>query len=273
MNVDQTVRDNARLLSANTKVFLSFPLMVLATYFWPMPATFARQKEHATWSIIIVLLSVFTVITGICIYVWGRLATLSQGVRILSLNRLDPHPFSLLNTGILTLMVPFLILAWAFALHILAHMQQGRGSYRAQAYSVLIIETPLILMLVSTVLLLSVAPTIGEAIRIPFTAISLLLLVYNIFLLLPSLMGVQHLSAKQALLCLLVILTVCLLLVIYSDSSSTHSTSQGSGDRHFKRTKNQHARYCSHCGFSLDVYDQLHETLTQSCPKCGKPLY
>ncbi len=275
MNVSPSVRDNAlaQLPDKYTRTFLSFPVMVLVVYLWPTPATFTRQKEHATWSNLIVLLSVFTLITGMCIYVWGRLPSLNRGIQLLSLYHLAPHPFSLLGTTMLTLLIPFLILAWAFALHTLAHMQQGQGTYRAQVYGVLVIETPLLLMLVTTMFLLSVAPAIGVAIRIPFAIISLLLLVYSVLLLLPCLMGVQQLSARKAIICLMVILTVCLLLVIYSDSSTAHSTSGGSGDHQFKRARNQHKRFCSHCGFSLEVYDQLHKTPTQSCPKCGTPLF
>jgi hypothetical protein len=168
-----------------------------------------------------------------------------------------------------------LILAWAFALHFLAHAQQGQGSYRAQLYSVLIIGTPLALMLLATALLLSIAPALAAIIRIPIIAVGILLLLYSFLLLIPSLMGVQQLSAGKALTCLVIILTVALLLFFISDIFDSNQTSHGGGgNNNFKSVKkNPRARFCSSCGFSLEVYDRLRDTPVQSCPRCGTPLF
>lgn len=251
----------------------SFPLLVLMAYVWPTPTTFARQKAHAHWSVIIILLSLLATLTGIFSYAWGRLLSLNQGIQALSLNHLSPHSLTLRFALILAMLAPLLLLTFAAVLHMAARSQQGKGTYRAQLYSVVIIETPLVLLLSIGAILLFIAPSMGTITRIPFAVAALLLVLYSLLLLVPSLMGIQHLSGKQAALCLVSLLIVTLIVVIFfeiSDGNQT-STANGSGKSTFRWKKGQ-GRFCPYCGFSLAVYDKLHDTVTQSCPKCGKAL-
>ncbi|MBA2682661.1 MAG: YIP1 family protein [Ktedonobacteraceae bacterium] len=256
----------------------SFPLVVLTTYAWPTSTTFARHKNSADRGVLVILLALLAGVTGICAYAWGRLPTLDRGIEALSINRLVPHSLSLTLVMFLSLLPPLLLLAWAGALHYVARTQQGQGTYRMQLYSALVIETPLVLFLIAVALLLFVAPPIGTIARVPFAAAGLLLVLYSLLLYVPSLMTVQNLSARKSWLCLVSVLVVVLLLVVFVSMLfgdwDTSSNRGGSGNRHFKRKRSSgRERTCPHCGFSLEVYDQLHRTaLTQSCPRCGGPL-
>ncbi len=263
-------------MDADLLALLSFPLVVLATYAWPTPATFARHKNQASWGVLIILLALLATIAGSIAYVWGRLPSLSQGIASLSLNHVAPHQLSIALVIILALGVPLLALAFAGTLHYIAHTQQGQGTYHAQLYSLLVIETPLALLLLIVIGLLCIAPTLGNIARIPFAGAGLLLLLYSLLLYVPSLMGIQSLSVGKSLLCLVSVLVIVLLLVVFVHmlfESSDTSNNHGRGDRHFKRKRNGRERICPHCNFSLEVHDQLHRTaLAQSCPRCGSPL-
>ncbi|GER91241.1 hypothetical protein KDW_54030 [Dictyobacter vulcani] len=275
MNASPYLNDNALVLPADghLQALVFFPLQVLITYLWPVPATFARHKEHARWSILTVWLGCFALTTGLGACIWGRLPALNQGLKDISFNHLIPQPLAPAVVITLTLLAPLLILGWTLALHFLAHTQQGRGSYHTQLYSVLVIATPPVLLLIATTLLLSIAPNMATQLRLPLTAMAILLTLYSFLLCLPSLMGVQQLSRGKAIICLVTVLTVALLLVFFTDLFSSHNTSDGGGGgRSFKKPKNWHARYCPHCGFSLQVYDRLHDTPTHICPRCGQPL-
>lgn len=257
----------------------SFPFVVLATYAWPVPATFARHKSAASWSVLVVLVALLTMVTGILAYVWGRLPTLDQGIEALSVNRVTPHPLSFALVITLAFAAPIFLLAWVTVLHYVAHTQQGQGSYRAQLYSTLVIETPLVLFLVIVALLLFVVPTLGSIARVPFVIIGILLSLYNLLLFVPSLMAIQGLSAEKALTCMISVVVIVLLLVAIvsilfeSDGNASNNQQGGSSNRYRGNRRRRRERICPHCGFSLEVYDQLHRTaLTQSCPRCGDPL-
>ncbi|GCE31606.1 hypothetical protein KDA_70900 [Dictyobacter alpinus] len=274
MNTSPYLNNNALTLpeDGHFQVMVSFPLQVLATYLWPVPTTFARHKQQARWSILTIWLSGLLLITGVGAYIWGRLPTLNRGIENLSLHHLNPQILTPASVIALALTPPLLILGWTLALHLLARTQEGRGSYHVQLYSMQIIATPPVLLLITTTLLLSVAPNMATPLRLPLAAIAILLSLYSFLLCLPSLMGVQQLSRKQAIICLVIILTVALLLIFFMDTFSSNHTSGGGGERSTKKPKNWHARYCSYCGFSLQVYDRLHDTHTQICPRCGQTL-
>ncbi|WP_136625283.1 hypothetical protein [Dictyobacter kobayashii] len=203
----------------------------------------------------------------------GRVATLNSGIQNLNVPTLTPHPLERGLVITLTLGVPLLIIALAGAAHILAHMQKGQGRYCVQLYSVLVIETPLLIMLFGSMLFLSLAPTLGGVARIPLAIVAILLFLYSVLLLVPSLMGVQQLSVKDAIICVFLILIVVLFIFMLSDNfDSNNAHGGGSSSSNYKRSKSRKARFCTQCGFSLEVYDRLHNALTQSCPRCGKPL-
>ncbi len=251
---------------------LSFPFIVLTAYCWPTPTTFARQKSDPVGSNMLVCLGLLLV-TGLYASLWGRLPSLRNGIATLSFGRLLPQPLSAVQILFLAFVTPGLILAFAGILHWLAHMQGGQGKYRAQLYSVLVIATPPILLVSIMLLLLSVLPDVALLIRVPFISAALLLFIYSLFLHVPALMGVQQLKAWQAVFCMAVIVVVVLLVFLIPDMfSDSHDNHGGGGDSHSTRPRNRKARFCPYCGFSLEVYDQLHTTSTQTCPKCGKSL-
>ncbi len=255
----------------------AFPFVAFSTYLWPTPTAFARHRDQASAGVLASLLALLAAITAVLAYAWGRVPSLSRGMQALSQNHLTPRPLSMALVITLALLLPLLALAFAGILHYAARQQKGQGTYGAQLYSLLAIGTPFVLLCVATTLLLSLVPGLGAVLRIPLTAIALLMLLYNLLLLLPALMGVQGLSMKQAAICLLSLLVVTLLLVflfnLFGDyDTSSHGGGNRSGDRSFKKVKYRNERLCPRCGFSLAVYDQLRDVPVQACPRCGNPL-
>ncbi|GAC1509148.1 MAG: hypothetical protein NVS2B12_24920 [Ktedonobacteraceae bacterium] len=255
---------------------LAFPLIVLATYAWPIPTTFARHKEHATWSVLVALLVLQALVASALLYAWGRVPTLKLGIEALSMNHLTPQPLAPALVVILALVLPLLAPGFAGALHSVARAQRGQGSYRVQLYSILVIEAAPVLLLVTTALVLTAMPLLGIVARLPLACITFVLVSYSLLLTLLSLMGVQKLSAGKSLLCLSSVLIVVLLLVALAavfDANISHPDG-GGGNGSFKKERHGPARTCTRCGFSLEIYDRLHQnqTAAQNCPKCGYPL-
>jgi hypothetical protein len=281
MNADPYARYNNTLpptppaRSQQESALFSFPFAVLLAYVYPTPTTFARQKRDLVASNVLFCLVLF-LLTGLCGYLWGRLPALNSGITILSFAHLVPHPLTIAAVVALAVVTTGGVLAFAGALHWLAHAQQGQGKYRAQLYSVLVIATPPLLLGFAVVLLLCIAPSLALLIRLPFVVILCLLFVYSLLLHVPALMGIQQLKIWQAVLCVALLVVAVLLVFMLPnlfDSNHDGNGNNGSGDRRFTKPRRGKARFCPHCGFSLEVYDQLHkEAPTQLCPKCGRSL-
>ena len=289
---------------------LAFPFLSLKMWVWPGPATFAKEKDRVGWLAIVVLLLGGAALTGLLASLWGRFPPLMLGIEQLSAGRVVPQP---LPAGVclgLAVGVPALFLLLEGILYGVAKQPGGKpGRWRAQLYTGLLIEAPLVAVLVAMALVLVSRPDLGSSARVLVVGGAAAFLLYSLLLHVCAVMAVHQVSAGKAMLCVALVVVILAVVVVVvwavADSSgdgggSGHgggsSGHTNGGDHGHHQGGNQREGSSRHDDIDLGggdgksgrraparVYRLLYPNCGQQlpatlrppgfpCPRCGTPM-
>ncbi len=217
----------------------AFPFQCLKMFLLPSVATFAKEKDRVGWRVIWTLLLGLALITGATTYLWGRLPGLTRGIQALSLDRVTPQPLSPVASLVMALITPFVFLLVIGSMHLVARKLGGKGTYRAQNYTALLINMPLLLIVFALVLVPGLYPAAGNSLRLVLASVGLAFVLYSIILHVLAVIAVQQLSAGRAIVVVLSMMFIVLAIAVilaaialledasFFDSGSGHSSGGG----------------------------------------------
>lgn len=281
----------------------AYPVLCLKMVLLPSLTTFAKEKDRAGWGLIWTMLLGLSVMAGIATYLWGRLPGLTQGIQILSFNRIIPLPLSPGICFLMALAVPLAFLLVVGVMHLVAKKLGGSGTYRAQCYIAQLIGLPLLVALLAVAFVLNLHPAVAGSQRLAYGLVVLAVVLYAFILHTCALMAVQQLRAGKAILVVLVGLVLVVFLIViaaamlesdvFGDSNSSHSG--GNGGSHSGGNGSSHnggssdgidvdadmgdrgrrspgiALLCPNCGLR-DFVPTLNAQFSGFCPRCGSPI-
>ncbi len=246
----------------------------------PSTTTFAKEKDRVGWRVLWTLLLGLALLTGAATYIWGRLPGLTRSIQALSLDRVTPQPLSAVASLVVTLITPFVFLLVIGSMHLVAKKLGGKGAYRAQTYTALLINMPLLLIVLAVALALGLYP----ALRLALASVGLAFVLYSIILHTLAVIAVQQLSAGRAFLAVLSMVFIVLAIVVilaamallqdasFFDFGSGHSGGGGKGD-----SSSGHSGSGDKGGSTNDAFDfnnkgggGARSQVLLTCSNCGK---
>lgn len=208
----------------------AFPFLSLKMYLLPSPASFAKEQDRVGWSTLWMLLLVFTVVVGAMTWAWGRLPRLTQGISLLTLGHVTPQPLSIGVCIALAVAAPLVLLLVVAFMHWVAKQMGGKGTYRAQCYTVLLVGMVPLLVIAVLFFALNSNPLLGNSQRLIFAAVVIAIVLYSFLLHILAVMGVQQLGFGKAFVAavsVLIVVVILALLVMAPDGIFDSSSSQG----------------------------------------------
>ncbi|MDQ2907053.1 MAG: YIP1 family protein [Chloroflexota bacterium] len=266
----------------------AFPFQCLKMFLLPSAATFAKEKDRVGWRVIWTLLLGLALLTGAATYIWGHLPGLTRGIQALSLDHVTPQPLSPIACLVMTLITPFVFLLVIGTMHLVAKKLGGKGTYRAQNYTALLISMPLLLIIIALALALGLYPASGSSLRLALASVGLAFALYSIILHTLAVIAVQQLSAGRAFVAVLsmifIVLAIAALLAAmalledasFFDFGSGHSGG-GSGGKGSSGHSGGHSGSGDKGGSTNDVFDFNNHggggakaQVLLTCSNCGK---
>ncbi len=262
----------------------AFPFQCLKMFLLPSATTFAKEQDRVGGRVIWTLLLGLALLTGVATYIWGHLPGLTRSIQALSLGRVTPQPLSPVASLVVALITPFVFLLAIGSMHLVAKKLGGKGTYRAQNYTALLISMPLLLIIITLALALGLYPALGNSLRLALASVGLAFVLYSIILHVLAVIAVQQLSAGRAFLAVLSMMFIVLAIAVilaaialledasFFDSGGGHSGGGGKGSG-----SGGHSGSSDKGGSTNDVFDfdnkgdgGARPQVLLTCSNCGK---